>query len=292
MSRATLEALSGQRRAATLSTGLAVRLAYKPDVARADRQRFAPPARMSGLPPRSTDLRSVAPAVLTQICSSCTGHAMAMALATAFMAAGRPFGFLPSPAEIYRLARALEHDGHPANRLPDNGAYPALVVDAINRFGVRPTRALDGVSSDDNEATVTDPPTLMDLEAARHHRPVNDPQIVDCSMGRDVQAVIADIVASLAAGRPVTFGTFVDTAFMNWTPAKGPIGACNTSDPSGGGHAICVLGHRTEPASGAISLLVRNSWGASWGEAGNIWCAPANVQQWTDIRSISPQEAA
>jgi C1A family cysteine protease len=49
-------------------------------------------------------------------------------------------------------------------------------------------------------------------------------------------------------------------------------GAPNQSDPQGGGHATLITGYRTN-AAGLREWKLRNSWGASWCEAGYCWCS-------------------
>lgn len=291
--RAKLLELAGTRREATLPDGRVVALAYKPNT-RPPARRFALHPAASSPVPASSDLRPFAPPVLDQgQTGSCTGHAMAAAVATSFAASGTPLGFVPSPSEIYRNGRALERvpklDGS-FDQLQDNGAEPALVLAAVNTYGVEPTHAADGASSDADPATINDEPTLYDLERERDVRPVDDVEIEDCKNGRPVADVCADIARALGSRRAVTFGTWVSTSFFNYAPGT-VLGSQDLNDPQGGGHAICFLGHRTE-ADGSLSFRVRNSWSASWGDAGDAWVGPAFVAQITDIEAIEPKEAA
>lgn len=215
----------------------------------------------------------------------------ARCVTTAFAAAGRPLGFVVSPAELYRNGRAVDRVPHPDGRfdaLVDEGAFTSSVTRAMQTYGVRPIgpMATDGRFSDADPATINDEPTLADVEVERRKVPLGERAIVDCSTGRDVAAVIEDIRTAIGAGYPVGFGAFVDTRFMNWTPAAGPMGACNVNDPNGGGHAISIL-----EALSDGTLWVDNSWSESWGAAGRILVGPAFVQQITDITVFVPELA-
>ncbi len=78
------------------------------------------------------------------------------------------------------------------------------------------------------------------------------------------------IKAALAEGHPVLIGLPI---WEHWQGAwqgrhlgrlRGPL----PGERRGGGHALCALGYRDDPAApGGGYLIVRNSWGAEWGLA-------------------------
>ena len=71
---------------------------------------------------------------------------------------------------------------------------------------------------------------------------------------------IADMKQSLANNVPVAIGMQVPHAFMNYSG-----GIYSTTDgPSMGGHCMAVVGYDDNEKT----LLLRNSWATSWGEAG------------------------
>jgi C1A family cysteine protease len=104
------------------------------------------------------------------------------------------------------------------------------------------------------------------------------------SRGKDI---LATIKALLAAGFPVAFGFGVPSSLTD----DGDIPYRPKYDYVQGGHAVVAVGHddrRLRPTRGA--LLIRNSWGETWGEGGYGWLPYAFVEKglardfWTVIR--------
>lgn len=244
--------------------------------------------------PDAIDLRTWAPNVMDQgQTGSCTGHGTSTALATAF-AGARPI-FIPSPAEIYRNARAIDRVfllGKPSAPLSDIGAEPNQVRRAIEEFGIRPTRAPapDGRNSDADSSTIDDEPTLADVEVEVLNVPVGIYGIESHDTGRALPDIVTAVRQALSSGYPVCFGIYVDTGFENWTPSKGPVTALNQMDPDGGGHWLCCLGYTTQP-DGSTHFLGRNSWGIEWGDQGDFTFTDAFLAQCTDITVFVPRKA-
>lgn len=281
---------SGIPRFAQLPDGRQLRLVYKPLPFGHKRVRLGACRWTTGLAAATgdVDLRPWAPPVMDQgQTGACTGHEGSCCATTAFARAGRPLPFVVSPSELYRNGRRYDQVPRPDGSffpLEDNGAYISSVTASMNTWGVTAIKAptADGRYSDADTVTINDEPKLDDALAEAQVIPIGERAIADCSTGRPVDAVLADIRAALAAGYPVGFGAFVATSFMNWDPSQGPIGAQDLADPQGGGHAITVLGITGD------SLIVRNSWGESWGDAGNCLVGPAFVAQITDVTSYVP----
>jgi hypothetical protein len=241
------------------------------------------PASKATSTPDSVDLSSCTPPVMDQNdCGSCTGHGTSVGIATACTKAGKPLGFVPSPRGIYCLGRAVDR-ADPTQPLTDDGAEPNQVIRAIGEWGIRPIQAptSTGLYSDCEPSNVNNEPTLAELEQDAKDSIVGTYAITVTGSAR-----ITQIRQALAAGHPVGIGTFVATDFEEWTPDKPAIGRQDENDPAGGGHWFCGIGYRTT-ASGATEVRIRNSWGTSWGDAGDAWVAEALLQQATDLYVFS-----
>jgi hypothetical protein len=75
----------------------------------------------------------------------------------------------------------------------------------------------------------------------------------------------------LATQGPILAALNVDASWDNATATGGRV---DTFQPSTvrGGHAICIVGYRTDGR-----FIVRNSWGTSWGDAGFGYLKPSYV---------------
>jgi len=76
---------------------------------------------------------------------------------------------------------------------------------------------------------------------------------------------------TLAAGRPVLLGLEVTREFTR-APRNGEVALAPLNTSLGEGHAVLVVGAATHPSRGR-QLLIRNSWGPSWGAGGFGWLA-------------------
>lgn len=255
-----------------------------------------PPGHIAGIPfehhklaagatPDHVDQRQHAPPVKDQTaCGSCTGHGTSTGISTTCRAQGRPLPFEPSERGIYCLARAV--DRMPGDPLTDDGAMPTQVMRAVTAWGVRPTQSpiSTGENSDCEPSNVNDEPTLAELEDDAKALIVGEYVITATGAARILQ-----IRQALAAGFAVCFGVDVDQAFedyMGGTPIKAP-------DPNGilGGHWLCAVGYRTD-SHGKTIVIFRNSWGLSWGIAGDGEGDESFIAGWSDIYVMNVREVA
>lgn len=242
--------------------------------------------RSAAAPPASVDLSRFAPAVMDQgQTGSCEGHSTAGAIFTTLAAQGKPLPWVPSPAGIYTLARCIDRGASLDAPLQDVGTETPSVIHAIAEYGIRPIGELQfGRYSDVSEAPalLNAEPQLDELEADAKTLAIGAYRITSAGSARET-----DVKLALAAGFAVRIDSFVDTAFENWSAGDAPFGVPNESDPNGGGHALYILGYTPD------YYIVRNSWGQSWGNQGNIQVSHAFVQQ-ADVYAwhISLQEAA
>jgi len=208
---------------------------------------------------------------------SCTGHGTAQALFTAFSIDGVPLPWCPSPKGTYANVRAKERadvtpQGATLPTLTDSGAMPADIMVVLSTFGCKPMKAPSpqGFNSDVDASNVNDEPAFADLEEEALCIVTGEYRIEEASPDF-IQQVCAALAFGgvLAKGAPVGIGVFVDTAFENWDPAKGPLKDVDLSDPQGGGHWICITSYRTG-ADGKKIFRGPNSWTDQWGDAGHF----------------------
>ena len=221
--------------------------------------------------------------------SSCTGCGVAMGATVAMRSHGTVLDMI-SPRGCYGVGRAMDRLINSRGVLPplrDEGCETVQVVSGIQLYGTRPMGprvVVDGeqVNSDCGPGNVNEEPNLSELITSYSTRLLGAHIITSLGARR-----VVDVSLALDAGHSVVFGTFVDTAFENY--AGGVFGAAKLSDPDGGGHCMCCLGY-----SGIGDDFVgigRNSWGKSWGDAGDFKFSPAFIAQWYDVFVLSIAKA-
>ncbi|MFD7873718.1 C1 family peptidase [Streptomyces sp. NPDC059766] len=149
----------------------------------------------------------------------------------------------------------------------DTGAYLRSTMGALALFGAPPEKFWP-YSTDrfDDE-----PPAFCyafggNYQALKYYR--LDPPATDRS------DLLTDIKATLATGLPAMFGFPVYTSIRHAT--GGDIPFPKPDESVLGGHAIVAVGYDdsrvvTSPSDGSTTtgaLVIRNSWGTSWGDAG------------------------
>jgi hypothetical protein len=172
----------------------------------------------------------------------------------------------PSRLFIYYNERAMEGDVS-----QDAGAQIRDGIKSVAKQGVCP----EGLWPYSDDTTGPDPkfaqkPTQDCYDNAAKHL---------ASSYEAVAQDIGDIKACLASGYPVVFGFTVYTAFESQQVASSGILAMpGSTEQVIGGHAVLCVGYddskTVQNPDGTTStgmVLVRNSWGAGWGEAGYFW---------------------
>lgn len=84
------------------------------------------------------------------------------------------------------------------------------------------------------------------------------------------------IITSISANAPVILGLIITDAF--YRPDELGAVADLASDVERCGHAVLAVGHGID-SRGRPALLIRNSWGESWGLRGHAWLPRAYVER-------------
>lgn len=274
---------------------------YLPNTAahRASRRMFAP--RAGALPEEALGL--VAPAAIHAPAwdqgqtGSCTGHGAADGFSIAFAAVGQPLPFRPSPRCLYTNGRAIDRvfvDGVPSTKLADDGAMPSSVIRAANLYGIRGTKAANGIDSDADPATINAEPELGDIEAEALTRPLGEFGITSVSEGASRADVVQNVRSALAALHPVGIAANADGPFQSWTGGRAYTPPPNAPPPD---HWISLIGYRLGEAG--FEFVLKNSWGADWGAVvehegvalfGCMWVTEGFLATCTDLTVYVPEK--
>lgn len=201
------------------------------------------------LPP-SIDLRSKMPPVVDQgQIGSCTANAIAGAIGFLELMEG-PFDPI-SRLFIYWNERTME-----GNQYQDAGAE---IRDGI--LSVRNQGVCRETTWPYSQALLFQAPTQSAFVEASNHKIVNGFRLDNTN--------IESLKACLANGYPITFGfTVYDSFESQQVEHTGIVPMPNFSNERVlGGHAVLLVGYDDS----AQMFLVRNSWGAWWGQAGYCW---------------------
>jgi C1A family cysteine protease len=221
------------------------RYGWIPDLPDRRDLRFTAPSR--GPLPRRIDLRGGCPPVYDQgLLGSCTAHAIAGAVEFALGHQRAADVFTPSRLFIYYNERVIEgtvdedagamlRDGiKSVARLgaPHEGLWPYVIA----RFRTRPA-----------------PPVYED--GLKHQ----------ALLYRRVTQTLDQMKGCLAAGFPFIFGFAVYESFENDAVRRsGRVPLPDARESLLGGHAVVAVGYD----DAASRFIVRNSWGADWGDHG------------------------
>ncbi len=203
--------------------------------------------RLTSLPPEC-DLRPAMPPVYDQgQLGSCTGNAIAGAMEYERDRQGLS-DFIPSRLFVYYNERALE-----GTVSSDAGAAIRDGIKVVNTEGVCP----ETLWPYNIGMFAVKPPQRCYVAAKK-----------DTAVQYEAIATLGDLRDAIASSLAVVFGFTVHQSFESQTVAQtGVMPLPGRGDPVVGGHAVVAVGY-SDPNS---QLIVRNSWGASWGDHGYFY---------------------
>ncbi len=198
-----------------------------------------------GSVPDKVDLRSFCSPVEDQGQSnSCTANATVGALEFHQRKAGGQFTDISRLFVYYNARKLSDSQGQ------DCGSYIHHAMASVLAHGA----CEEAVWPFDLGQVVMQPPQQA-YQNAQLHEAV---QYARCPLGQSA-------IQAVGAGLPVVFGTYIPSAFYDEAGRTGlmplPTGQ---KDPNAGGHAMLIVGYDMP----SKTWLVRNSWGAGWGDQG------------------------
>jgi C1A family cysteine protease len=205
-------------------------------------------ARLKDLPPAEFDLRPSMPPVYDQgQLGSCTGNAIAAAMEYERDRQGLS-EFVPSRLFIYYNERALE-----GTVSSDSGASIRDGIKVVNTDGVCP----ETMWPYDIGMFTVKPPKRCYVTAES-----------DKAVQYLAIQTLGDLKDAIASKLSVAFGFTVYQSFESPAVAKtGVMPMPLRGEATVGGHAVVAVGY-SDPKQ---QLIVRNSWGPSWGDGGYFY---------------------
>ncbi len=181
---------------------------------------------------------------------------------------------------LYKVSRNLDH------WKGDTGSYLRTTMKALVLFGVPPEEYWPYKSG-----SFDDEPPAFCYAFAQSYKTIQyyrlDPP------GTTPSQLLAQIRKFLAAGLPAMFGFTVYSSIDQAAGNQGKIPYPEKGDKVEGGHAVASVGYDDKMKIGKTkgALLIRNSWGTTWGDNGYGWLPYAYVESglaedwWTLIRA-------
>ncbi len=233
--------------------------------------------------PHSTDLRPHCPPVHDQgNLGTCTAHAIAAAFQFEQNRQRLP-NFAPSRLFIYYNERALQQALH-----RHGGANLRAGLRAVARYGVCPERHWP---YSDDESSLHQRPSDEAYHEARHHKIYSYRRI---TIGHHSQSeFLRSLKTCLAEGCPFVFAFLVHSSFeSDEVRHSGVMPLPKPHEEVITMHAVLAVGYNDAKEQ----MLVRNSWGPSWGHGGYFWMpyeyiarAEITADFWT-IRGVSGRD--
>jgi C1A family cysteine protease len=222
----------------------------------------------SGQAPSEADLRQwCSPVEDQQSLGSCTANA-AVGLLEYYERRTSKSHLDGSRLFVYKASRTL------LGWTGDQGAYLRTAMKAMVLFGIPPESYWPyAIDRFDEEPPAFCYAFAQNYRATKYYR--HDPA------GANLGDVLASVRTYLAAGLPCMFGFSVYSSIPGLGEGTGDIPFPQPGDRAEGGHAIMAVGYddgrKAHDETGA--LLIRNSWGKDWGEAGYGWLPYRYVTQ-------------
>ena len=241
--------------------------------AAAQKKRGTAPAAAPAAPPARVDLRPFCSPIEDQgQLGSCTANA-AIALLEYFEKRASNRYIDASRLFLYKAERDL------LGWTGDTGAYLRTAMEALVLFGTPPERywPYDGRPAASNTHFDVEPPAFCyafgaNYQAVKYFR-LDGP-------GTGFPQALTNIRNFLAAGYPAIFGFPVYSEYDH-PLAGGLIAYPGPHSVYRGGHANVAVGYDDNLMIGADkgALLIRNSWGTGWADAGYGWMSYKYVTQ-------------
>lgn len=211
-------------------------------------------------PPSGVDLREWCSPIEDQgTLSSCTANA-GVGLLEYFERRAHKTHLDASRLFLYKATRNL------LGWTGDQGAYLRTTMKAMVLFGVPPESYWPYQAGDfDTEPSAFCYAYGQSYKTRKYYR--LDPP------GQAHDQTLAALTQSLAGGLPAMFGFTVYTSIPPVGDGRGEIPFPSEKDRVEGGHAIVAVGYKDDKVIGGDkgAILIRNSWGTNWGEAGYGW---------------------
>jgi C1A family cysteine protease len=232
--------------------------------------------------PTTIDLRGIFPAVLDQgMLGSCTANAAAGMIDYFELVANGSY-LDPSRLFIYKVTRDL------MGAVGDSGAFLRTTAETLQLFGAPPEYIwpYNGAAAGFNQLFDQEPSAFC-YAYGRNYAAVQpfrlDPNNIQ------TPDLLVNIKAALAGGLPAMFGF---PTYEEFDYSTGDIPYPSAGHQTTGSHAILAVGYDDDHSIKGLkgALIVRNSWGPSWGINGYAYMSyeyvltGLAVDWWTMVR--------